>query len=105
MVGISGRQHNDQANRDKLRQELKDKEKDAYFVCCIVLSLPNGKTMTFEGRTYGTIIEEEKGSKDFGYDCIFLSKDLNKTFGEASEEEKNGVSHRRRAIEKLLEVL
>ena len=60
---------------------------------------------TFVGKTYGKIIDEELGKKDFGYDCIFYSNDLNKTFGEATEEEKNSVSHRSRAIQKLLEVL
>ena len=97
--------HDDQKNRDKLIIDLKGKDKEAYFVCCIVLITPEGEKKSFEGRTEGTIIEEERGKKDFGYDCIFLSKDLGKTFGEATEEEKNGVSHRKRAIEKLVEVL
>ena len=66
---------------------------------------PTGEYKTFEGRTYGKIIDEELGSKDFAYDCIFLSDDLNKTFGQAEEEEKNSVSHRSRAIKRLLEVL
>ena len=48
-----------------------------------------------------TITEEKRGSDAFGYDCLFLSKDLKKTFGEATETEKNSVSHRGRAIEKL----
>ena len=53
------------------------------------------------GRTYGHIIEEELGDTSFGYDCIFYSHDLNKTFGEATSEEKNSVSHRKRAIVEL----
>ena len=57
------------------------------------------------GKTYGKIIDEERGKTDFGYDCIFLSDDLHKTFGEASEEEKNSVSHRGRAIELMLKEL
>ena len=96
--------HNDQKNRDKLRENLKGKEKDAFFVCCIALVKEN-QIQTFRGTTEGSITEEEKGKKDFGYDCIFYSKDLKKTFGEATEEEKNRVSHRRRAIEKLKEAL
>lgn len=99
------RDHDDQANRDKLRKELKNKNRDAYFVCSIVVYYPNGDIKNYEGKTYGKIIDEEIGSKEFGYDCIFLSNDLNKTFGEATEEEKNSVSHRSRAIQKLLEVL
>ena len=97
--------HNDQANRDKLRKELKDKDHTAYFNCTIVVYYPDETHKVFVGKTYGTIIEEEKGDKSFGYDCIFLSKDLNKTFGEATEEEKNSVSHRGRAIEEMLKEL
>ena len=57
---------------------------------------------SFEGRVNGYITEEEIGDKSFGYDCVFYSNELNKTFGEASDEEKNNVSHRGRAIEKIL---
>lgn len=95
-------EHNDKANRDKLINDLKGKDKDAYFNCTIVMLYPNGNYKTFVGKTYGIIIEEEKGKTDFGYDCIFYSNDLNKTFGEASEEEKNRVSHRGRAIKEML---
>ena len=45
---------------------------------------------------------KEMGYDGFGYDCLFYSLDLNKSFGEATAEEKNGVSHRKRAIEELL---
>ena len=94
--------HDDQANRDKLRKELKDKDRKAYFVCSIVIYYPDGLYKDYEGKTYGTIIDEERGSTEFGYDAIFLSDDLGKTFGEASEDEKNSVSHRSRAIENML---
>ena len=95
--------HDNQANRDKIRSELKDKEdRSAYFFCGIILYHQDGTYEYFEGKTTGTIIDEERGNKDFGYDCIFLSDDLNKTFGEATEEEKNSVSHRKRALNKLL---
>ena len=101
----AGMHGNDKANREKLQNELQGKERTAYFVCCIVLCNINGKYETFEGRTYGEITTDERGSTEFGYDCIFFSDDLKKTFGEASEEEKNGVSHRGRAIKKMLEIL
>ena len=97
--------HNDQANRDKLRKELKDKDRKAYFVCFICLFKNNDDYKFFEGRSYGEIIDEERGSTEFGYDSIFYSTELNKTFGEATSDEKNSVSHRGRAIEKLKEVL
>ena len=47
---------------------------------------------------------EEIGDKSFGYDCLFFSNELKKTFGEATNEEKNSVSHRGRAIQKLKEM-
>lgn len=93
------------SNRKKLLESLKEKEdRTAYFVCCIVLYYPDGTYDYVEGRTFGKISTEELGSKEFGYDCLFLSDDLGKTFGEASEEEKNNVSHRGRAIQQILEL-
>lgn len=99
-AGIHG---DSQANRNKLQVELEGKARTAYFICNIVVFWPNGEHKTFEGKTYGEITKEERGRKEFGYDCIFYSKDLNKTFGEASEDEKNKVSHRRRAIQEMLQ--
>lgn len=101
----SGEHGNDQANRDKLLKNLAGKNRDAYFLCMIVVYYPNGEYKYFDGKTDGYITEQEIGKKDFGYDCIFYSNDLDKTFGEASEEEKNRVSHRGRAIDKMLNEL
>ena len=97
--------HDDKANRDKLINELKDKDKKAYFNCTIVLYHIDGTYEYSEGKTYGTIINEELGDTSFGYDCIFLSDDLNKTFGEATDEEKNSVSHRYRALNEIKKYL
>ncbi len=88
-------------NRDKLIKNLIGKDKTAYFNCTIVLYHPDDTYEYSEGKTYGKIIDEEIGDTSFGYDCIFLSDDLNKTFGEASEEDKNKVSHRYRALQKI----
>jgi len=101
----SGCHGNDKANRDKLIYDLKDKDKTAYFNCTIVLYRIDGTYDYKEGKTYGKIIEEELGDTSFGYDCIFLSDDLNKTFGEASSEEKNKVSHRYRALEQIKKLI
>ena len=97
--------HDIKKNRDVLISNLKGKDKKAYFNCTIVVYYPDGSYKHFVGKTYGSIIDEERGKNDFGYDCIFLSDDLNKTFGEATEEEKNSVSHRGRAIEEMLKEL
>lgn len=101
----AGEHGDSQANRDKLRKELQDKNKKAYFLCMMVLYKVDGSYIAKEGRTYGTIIDEERGKTDFGYDCIFLSADLGKTFGEATNEEKNKVSHRFRALKQLKELI
>ena len=90
------------ANRAKLIKNLQGKDRKAFFICTIVVYYPDGTYKSFEGRTYGQIIDEERGNTEFGYDCIFLSDDLGKTFGEATEDEKNKVSHRGRAIEKMV---
>lgn len=94
-AGIHG---DDQRNREKLKKELEGKNRDAYFICTIIVYYPNEEYKTFVGKTFGEITEQELGKKEFGYDCIFYSNDLKKTFGEATEEEKNSVSHRGRAI-------
>ena len=101
----AGRHGNDKANRDKLISNLKDKDRSAYFNCTLVLYHIDGTYDYREGRTYGKIIDEERGDTSFGYDCIFLSDDLNKTFGEASSDEKNSVSHRSRALSQIKELI
>ena len=101
----AGGHDNAKANRAKLIEDLKGKDNTAYFNCTIVLYHIDGTYKYKEGRTYGRIIDEECGDTSFGYDCIFLSEDLGKTFGEASSEEKNSVSHRARALEQIKELL
>ena len=101
----SGVHGDNKANRDKLQKELKNKDRRAYFICTIVVYYIDETYKTFVGKTYGKISTEELGSKDFGYDCIFYSDELNKTFGEATEEEKNSVSHRGKAIKEMVQEL
>lgn len=100
-----GEPSDSKANRNKLINELKDKNKEAYFNCTLVLYHDDDTYEYKEGKTYGKIIDEELGDTSFGYDCIFMSDDLNKTFGQATDEEKNKVSHRYRALEQIKELL
>lgn len=93
--------HDVKANRRKLIENLKGKDHKAYFNATIVLYHMDGSYIYKEGRTYGEIIEEERGDTSFGYDSIFLSDDLGITFGEADSEAKNKVSHRFRALEQI----
>lgn len=101
----AGGHGNDVANRVKLLQELSGKTRDAKFVCAIAIIYPDGHNESVIGETFGEITATEQGDGGFAYDSIFFSQDLNKTFGEASEEEKNRVSHRGRAIKQLRERL
>lgn len=96
----------DADNRGLLLKNMEGVEnRRAYFACAIALAFPDGELITAEGRTYGEIMREERGTNGFGYDCLFFSEDLQKSFGEASDEEKNGVSHRGRALSALEEKL
>ena len=96
----------DAANRALLLQNMRGvSDRTAYFCCALALIFPDGKTLTAEGRTHGSILEKERGSCGFGYDSLFLSDDLGISFGEASEEEKNAVSHRGRALRALEQML
>lgn len=92
----------DAANRKLLLKRMENAlDRAAHFECAVCLYFPDGKTYFGEGKTYGKILCEERGTGGFGYDSLFLSDDLGKSFGEASEEEKNSVSHRFRALEDL----
>lgn len=76
-------------------------DRRAHFESAVCLYLPNGKTYFGVGKTYGKILYEEIGTNGFGYDCLFFSDDLKKSFGVATDEEKNTVSHRFRALADL----
>lgn len=94
----------DQKNRDLLLENMKnEKNRAAHFTSAIALVYPNGREVVVEGHTYGKILYEETGTGGFGYDCLFESDDLKKSFGLATAEEKNSVSHRFRGLQKLRE--
>lgn len=89
----------DAANRKLLLKRLEGiSQRNAHFESAVCLCMPDGKTYFGEGKTYGRILQEEIGKNGFGYDCLFYSDDLKKSFGLADAEEKNSVSHRYRAL-------
>lgn len=95
--------HDNAKNRAKLLQKLAAmQDRSAYFATAVALRYPNGHIVTAEGRVDGYILPKEDGSNGFGYDSLFFSTELGKSFGSASEEEKNSVSHRARALNNLL---
>ena len=78
----------------------------AYFKCCMTLINPCGDVeFIYTGVCEGSIIKEQRGNNGFGYDPIFLLNGLNKTMAELSEEEKNQISHRGKALNKVLSYL
>ena len=95
----------DSDNIDKLLAELRDKsDRSAHFSCCIVY-YDDKTVLDAVGDTYGSITLERSGGGGFGYDPEFYSDDIGKTFGEASEQEKNKVSHRARALAAIVKKL
>lgn len=82
-----------------------DEKRTARFVCAIAAILPNGQELTARATIEGRIGYEEKGENGFGYDPIFYVPQFGKTTAELSEEEKNQVSHRGKALEIMKEEL
>lgn len=82
-----------------------EEERTARFVCAIAAVLPDGRELTTRATVEGRIGYEEKGEGGFGYDPIFFVPELGKTTAELSEEEKNLVSHRGKALRLMKEEL
>ena len=99
----------DRANNAELLRRLlgaaEPRRRARYRCVLVLLRAPGAVPETFEGSCAGTILEEPRGDGGFGYDPLFFSDDLGKTFGEATREEKDAVSHRGRAFTALLEAL
>ena len=96
----------DAENRKKLLQKLLTiQDRTAYFQCYAVLLFPDDTILVEDGKVYGLITKDEIGDKSFGYDCIFWANSIKKTFGQATEKEKNEISHRAIAMKKLKDYL
>lgn len=102
----AGEEHNDAKNRALLLKNLDGvKDRSAHFATVIALCYPDGKTLTASERVNGEILLSERGTEGFGYDSLFFSTELGKTFAEATQAEKNSVSHRGRALRAMLELV
>ena len=100
---FSGEHGNDQANNDLLVARLADKEdKSAHYTAAICLVYPDGKRVEAEGYLFGRIIDTPRGTRGFGYDPIFVPDGEERTVAEMTDEEKNAISHRAKALEALL---
>lgn len=97
-----------QANNAKLLRELAAFEagaREARFVCAAALVAPDGREWVTWGEVRGRIAPAPRGDRGFGYDPLFLPAGYDRTFAEMTSEEKNALSHRRRAFEALKKYL
>lgn len=103
-----GEGHDSEANMAKLMQKLGDNDnRKARFrtVIALITSSGDDSVKLFEGVAEGDIIREKRGGEGFGYDPIFRPEGYDKTFAELGHEIKNKISHRARAVQKLVEYL
>lgn len=104
----AGLEATDHENRKKLldaMRHLLDDDRSAYYECCIVIASPTAVQKQACGSCEGTLLSQERGGGGFGYDPLFIKHGYSKTFAELSESVKNRVSHRRRALDKILPFL
>jgi XTP/dITP diphosphohydrolase len=105
----AGEDATDEQNLQKLLDEMRDQDnREAAFVCSIAYVEPDGTKKVFHGRCEGYLLEAPRGDGGFGYDPVFVPKDLNgaeRTMAELSQAEKDEISHRGRAMRELVEWL
>lgn len=102
----AGEQRNDNDNIDLLLQKLDGVEnREAQFKAVLTFIDEDGQVNMFVGTVKGWIVEHRRGTSGFGYDPVFVPKGYSKTFAEMTPEEKNSISHRGRAVEKLIAYL
>jgi XTP/dITP diphosphohydrolase len=104
----AGPDASDRENLERLLRELgsvPDGGRGARFVCVLALALPDGEIETFIGTVEGIIGKEPLGKSGFGYDPVFYPEGHERTFAQMSPAEKDSMSHRGRALEKLREYL
>ena len=100
-----GEGHDSEANMKKLLSEMQDKDNRKARFRTVICLIEDGKEHFFEGIVNGSIIRERKGGAGFGYDPVFMPDGYSETFAEMGNDEKNKISHRARAVQKLCEYL
>lgn len=102
-AGEGGGHADDEANNDLLLKKLEGvKDRAAHYTCAMVIAYPDGRVVSAEGYMYGEILTERHGTGGFGYDPIFKPEGYSVSVGEISDEEKNKISHRSKALAALL---
>jgi XTP/dITP diphosphohydrolase len=106
---LSSKQGQDQRNNELLLAQLADvpdERRTAYFTCAVALVLPDGTVRVVEGRMHGRIVREVRGSGGFGYDVVFEADDRpGVTTAELASAEKDGISHRGKALREIAPVV
>lgn len=100
----AGEHATDDENIDKMLAALEgipQEQRTARFCCAVCLILPDGRELLGEGTCPGQILTARTGTGGFGYDPIFYVPAFSASFGELSKEQKNQISHRKRALEDL----
>ena len=93
----------DDDNNALLLEKLRDKDdKGAHYTCAMALVYPDGRAVFSEGYMYGTITDSPRGSRGFGYDPLFIPTGETRTVAEMTDDEKNAISHRAKALAELL---
>ena len=100
----AGEEATDKENNEQLLNQMKFQiTRTCRFRCALAVSNPNGKIVgEADGSCEGMLLHEPLGDNGFGYDPLFLSPELHKGMGEATPEEKNKISHRGKAVKKLI---
>ncbi|HSX10336.1 MAG TPA: XTP/dITP diphosphatase [Chlamydiales bacterium] len=101
----AGNDATDLENRKKLldeMQHLMDEDRQAFFECSIALAAPAGLKKCVRGTCEGSLLSKDRGGGGFGYDCLFIKHGYNQTFAELGESVKNRISHRRKALDKMI---
>lgn len=89
----------------RLMEGVPSARRGARFVCVLALVLPGGCEEVVEGELHGRITESQAGAGGFGYDPVFYVPEAGRTLAELTAEEKNRVSHRRRALDKARTII
>lgn len=103
---FAGEGATDEEKIEKLLSAMENEEnRSAKFVCAVAVIFPDKRRFTARGEVLGKITKERSGENGFGYDPVFYSSELKKTFANSDSEEKNAVSHRGRALANMYEIL
>jgi XTP/dITP diphosphohydrolase len=101
----AGKDATDFDNRKKLLVQMKhllEEDRSAFYECCIAVASPSGIKKCTRGTCEGMLLSQERGGGGFGYDPLFVKHGYNKSFAELEESTKNRISHRRKALDKIL---